>query len=134
MRRPGCDNCLIRNIFLTDHFKNGIVHHRAFKDRDPDGISMTETRDEFKGLDDLEDYFNVVSEKLAIKVGAAVMDASDCRSVGLTWRPDPHNDHKFGHLHVLGPGPEKMTDDLRKECARLANLTEWSRGPIQKPH
>ena len=93
---------------------------------------MTETRDEIKGLDDLEDYIEAVSQPLSNRVGTAVMDAQSCQVLGLAWRDDPHSDHEFGHLHVLGPTPDAMTADLRKECARLANLTEWSRGPAEK--
>lgn len=109
-----------------------MVYQRAFKDKDPDGLSMTETRDEIKGLDDLEDYLTAVSEGLESRLGAAVMDARASEGIGLSWDPDPHKRHKFGHLHVLGPKPIDMTDDLRKECARLANLTGWSRGPQAK--
>jgi hypothetical protein len=133
MKRPSCDNCLIRNIVLSDLYKNGVVSQRAFRDNDPDGLSLTETRNEIRGLEDLEDYITVASGGLSVRIGVAVMDARDCRSVGLNWRPDPHTDHRFGHLHVLGPVKDELTTDLRNECARLANLTEWSKGPGTKP-
>ena len=54
-RLTSCENCLIRNILQNDHFKNGLVNQRAFKDNDPDGMSMTETRSVIRGLDDLEE-------------------------------------------------------------------------------
>lgn len=128
-RRPGCDRCLIRNVLFADQIKGGVVNQRAFKDKDPDGLSLTETRDQIIGLDDLDEYIDVVSPPGEHTLGVAVMEADEARGVGLTWHSDPHRDHKFGHLHVLGPTPDKMTEELRKECARLANLTGWSRSP-----
>lgn len=127
--KSACDDCLVRNLRLSDHFKNGIVSKNAFKDKDPDGLSMTETRDEIKGLDDLEDYRQVSSASLNIKIGVAVMDASVCSNFGLTWKPDPQTGHKFSHLHVLGPAPHDMTSDLRTKCAAEATKSGWSRGP-----
>ena len=130
-RRPSCDQCLVRNILLADHFKEGLVSHKAFRDKHPEGISLTETRNEIKGLDDLDDYLAVVSENMSRRLGAAVMDLDQARGVGLTWRPDPHDEHRFGHLHVLGPKPADMLPELRRECARLANITRWSRGSAE---
>ena len=132
MRRPGCDNCLIRNILFEDHFKNGIVKAKVFKDADVEGISLTATSSYIRGLDDLEDYIVAISQDRNFRLGVAVMEAEQCTSIGITWRPDPHNEHRYGHLHVLGPTPDQMISELRNECARLANLTGWSRGPIQQ--
>lgn len=131
-KRPGCDQCLIRNVFLVDHVKNGIVSHRAFKDNDPDGLSMTETRSVIIGLDDLDDYIAAVSDGTARILGVAVFEAERAAEVGLRWRPNPTDFHRYGHLHVLGPPPEEMTNELRRDCARLANLTGWSRAPRER--
>src|SRR4051812_19905090 len=102
-RRPDCSGCLIRNLRFSDHIKKGLVQFRAFRDKDPDGLSLTETRDEIWGMDDLEDYRTVVSEGLEFRVGVALFEAEPARQAGLTWRPNLHNEHRFGHLHVLGP-------------------------------
>ena len=131
-RLPTCENCLIRNILFPDHFKKGVVNQRAFKDLDPEGISLTETHDRIKGLDDLEDYRTAVSEHLEIRVGAAVFESKLAAESLLVCRPDPHKNHRYGDLHVIGPKPDEMTEDLRREMARLANLSGWSCGPQSK--
>lgn len=131
-RLPTCENCLIRNIFLPDHFKNGIVSQRAFRDKDTDGLSLTETRERIKGLDDREDYRTAVSARLEIRIGVAVFEADRARESRLVWHPSPHADHKYGDLHVTGPIPEQMTEELRRDLARLANMSGWSCGPQAK--
>ncbi|MFN7764283.1 MAG: hypothetical protein ACK5P9_06255 [Armatimonadota bacterium] len=130
-RLASIDNCIIRNLRFPDHFtKDGVVSFKAFKDKDVDGISLTETRDRLVGMEDLEDYIEAVSANLSVKLGVAVMHAERCKEVGFCWRPDPHNDHKYGRLHVLGPKPDEFTNDLRRECATLATCSGWSRAPV----
>lgn len=131
-KRSGCDQCLIRNVLLVDQVKNGVVNQRAFKDNDPNGLSMTETRDRIIGLDDLDDYVAAISDGRERILGVAVFEAESAWDVGLRWRSEPTDVHRYGYLHVLGPRPEEMTNELRRECARLANLTGWSRAPRER--
>lgn len=130
-RLPSCENCLIRNILLGDHFKNEIVSQRAFKDKSADGLSMTETRDVIIGQEDFEDYLNWASGKALFKLGAALFTVEDAESINLQWSKNPQGG-KFGDLHVLGPKPEEMTKELRMLCAEFANQTGWSKGPTTK--
>lgn len=131
LKLASIDNCIIRNIFLPDHVKEGAVSFKAFRDKDEDGISLTETRSALIGLEDLEGYIEAISAKVSFTLGVAVMDAHGCEKVGLSWKEDPHNEHRYGHLHVLGPKPDEFSNDLKKECATLATCSGWSRGPVR---
>ena len=75
----------------------------------------------------------VVSSQLEIQLGVAVFASTEAQEAGLSWSHNPHDRHKFGNLHVLGPKPDEMTVDLRRELARLADLSGWSCGPCGKP-
>ncbi len=131
-RLPTCENCLIRNILLSDQIKNGIVHHRVFKDKDQDGLSLYSTRSEIIGLDDLNDYISAVSANTPVRVGVAVFLDESAREAGLQTRPSPHSLNKYGRLHVVGPIPDDMTEELRRDLAYLANQSGWSRAPESK--
>jgi hypothetical protein len=132
MSRSNCADCLLRHILYSNQIKNGVVNFRAFKGGDENGISLTETRDVIVKQIDLDEYVEVVSERQTVLLGVAVMDAMELSQAGLTWQSDPHDFHCYGYLHVLGPKGHELSDDLRKECARIATMSQWSRSPRPK--
>ena len=95
-------------------------------------MSLYTTRNEIIGLDDLNDYIAVSSVSTPVRIGVAVFTEDGATEIGLQTRPSTHTLNKYGHLHVLGPNPDDMNDDLRRDLAYLASQSGWSRAPEQK--
>lgn len=105
---------------------------KAFKDKDVDGMSLTETLSEIVCDKDLHEYRAIVSEGVSlVLLGLAVFPADQALEIGgFSLRSDPHDIHKFGYLHALGPTPEVVTPDMRQRLAELCNILKFSCGPV----
>lgn len=94
---------------------------------------MTATRKIIIGLEDLLDYLREVSRDQDSCLGVAVMSEEQYAKLKLAVTPDPFDDHKYGHLHVLGPKPGEMNGDVRRQLAYIATQSGWSRPPSDTP-
>ena len=126
-------DCLIRNVVLRGFVRGTKVEWKAYRDSDPDGMSLTATGQEISDEEDVGRYRDAASQvrlpEGVHRIGIAVLQEQEFHARGLRLDPDPHSFHSFGHLHALGPKPSEIAKPMMKVLSNLATQTGRSKEP-----
>lgn len=130
---------LIRHIRFANQVKLGRVAAQVFKcDRDDagSGLSVTRCRDEISSTDEIREYRQEVCRHPAGLLGLCFVHEEQLSDLGLALTDDPHDLHRYGHLHALLSDPRAEdrcpTELMRRELATCAT-TNGSVVPME-PH